>query len=85
MMSISPPRRMPGPAVCEVPEAVSQEDNAATSFAVQSVLGEMLPREQQEAFVARALASRDKARWIGRLCRGNSHFCIAALDPRSLI
>lgn len=46
MTSTSLPRCMPGPAVCEVSEAVSQEGNAAPSFAGQSVLGEMSPREQ---------------------------------------
>jgi hypothetical protein len=71
---------MPGRAVCEVAEAVSQEGNAAPSFAGQSALGEMSPRQQQEAFVARGLASRAKARQSGGYIEAKD--MLAALQSR---
>ncbi|XQA75277.1 hypothetical protein ACM9XA_07035 [Xanthomonas sacchari] len=58
---------------------MSHEGEAA-SFAEQSVLGEMSPRHQQQAFVARGLASRAKARRSGRYVEAND--VLAALQSR---
>ncbi|WP_369933801.1 hypothetical protein [Xanthomonas tesorieronis] len=68
------------PAVCGAPEAVSHEGEAASGFAEQSVLGEMSPRQHQEAFVARALASRAKARRSGGYVEAKD--VLAALESR---
>jgi len=65
MTSTSHLRRKRDPALWGAPEAVSHEGEAVSGFAEQSVLGEMSPRQQQEAFVARGLASRTKARRSG--------------------
>ncbi|WP_369939794.1 hypothetical protein [Xanthomonas medicagonis] len=80
MTSASHPWCKRDPAVCGASQAVSHEGEAATSFAEQSVLGEMSPRQQQEAFVARGLASRAKARRSGGYVEAKN--VLAALQSR---
>jgi len=59
---------------------VSHEGEAISGFAEQSVLGEMSPRQGQEAFVARGLASRAKARRSGVYVEAKD--VLAALQSR---
>lgn len=80
MTSTSHLRRKRDPVFCVAPEAVSHEDQAVSGFAEQSLLGEMSPRQQQEAFVARALASRAKARRSGGYVEAKD--VLAALQSR---
>jgi len=68
------------PAVCGAPEAVSHEGEAVSGFAEQSALVEMSPCQQQEAFAARGLVSRAKARRSGGYVEAKD--VLAALQSR---
>lgn len=54
------------PALREAVEAALQEGETLSSFVEQSVRAQVERRRQQDAFVARGLASRDHARGQGR-------------------
>jgi len=54
------------PALREAAEAVLQDGETLSSFVVQSVRAQVQLRQQQEAFVARGIASRSNARERGR-------------------
>lgn len=54
------------PALREAAEAVLQAGETLSSFVEQSVRAQVQLRQQQEAFIARGLASRDRARASGR-------------------
>ena len=54
------------PALREAAEAVLQEGETLSSFVEKSVRAQVERRRQQEAFLARGLASRDRARKQGR-------------------
>lgn len=68
------------PALCGASGAASHEDGAVSGFTEQAALGEMSPRQQQETFVARGLASRDKARRSGVYVEAKD--VLAALQSR---
>ncbi|MGY1408768.1 YlcI/YnfO family protein [Luteimonas sp. A611] len=50
------------PALREAAEAVLREGETLSSFVEQSVRAQVQQRQQQEEFIARGLASRDRAR-----------------------
>ena len=54
------------PALREAAEAVLQEGETLSSFVEHSVRAQVQLRQQQEAFIARGLASRERARQAGR-------------------
>lgn len=54
------------PALREAAEAVLQDGETLSSFVEQSVRAQVQLRQQQEAFIARGLASRSSARENGR-------------------
>lgn len=53
------------PALREAAEAVLEEGESLSSFVEQSVRTQIQMRQQQEAFIARGLASRERARKSG--------------------
>lgn len=54
------------PALRDAAEAVLREGETLSSFVEQSVRAQVQQRQQQEAFIARGLASRERARATGR-------------------
>ena len=54
------------PALREAAEAVLQDGETLSSFVEQSVRAQVQLRQQQEAFIARGLASRSSAKESGR-------------------
>jgi len=54
------------PALREAAESVLQDGETLSSFVEQSVRAQVQQRQQQEAFIARGLASRDRAQASGR-------------------
>ncbi|WDK30861.1 YlcI/YnfO family protein [Xanthomonas campestris] len=66
MKSASLPSLRVDPALREAAEAVLQEGETLSSFVEQSVRAQVQQRQQQEAFIARGLASRDSAMASGR-------------------
>lgn len=76
MKSASLPSLRVDPALREAAEAVLQEGETLSSFVEHSVRAQVQQRQQQEAFIARGLASRDSAKaswpvhrregWAGR-------------------
>ena len=61
MKSASLPSLRVDPALREAAEAVLQEGETLSSFVEHSVRAQVQQRQQQEAFIARGLASRDSA------------------------
>ncbi|KAF1695192.1 hypothetical protein CSC62_10920 [Pseudoxanthomonas jiangsuensis] len=68
------------PALREAAESVLQEGETLSSFVEQSVRAQVLQRQQQEAFIARGLASRDKAQAAGRYV--DAADVLAGIDAR---
>ena len=66
MKTASLPSLRVDPALRQAAEAVLQEGETLSSFVEQSVRAQVQLRQQQEAFMARGLASRDSARASGR-------------------
>jgi predicted transcriptional regulator len=66
MKTASLPSLRVDPALRAAAEAVLQEGETLSSFVEQSVRAQVQQRQQQEAFVARGLASRDGAKESGR-------------------
>ncbi|MEQ7665468.1 YlcI/YnfO family protein [Xanthomonas nasturtii] len=66
MKSASLPSLRVDPALREAAEAVLQEGETLSSFVEHSVRAQVQQRQQQEAFIARGLASRDSAKASGR-------------------
>ncbi|HSX63369.1 MAG TPA: YlcI/YnfO family protein [Pseudoxanthomonas sp.] len=66
MKTASLPSLRVDPALRKAAEAVLQEGETLSSFVEQSVRAQIQLRQQQEAFIARGLASRDSARQTGR-------------------
>ena len=66
MKTASLPSLRVDPALREAAEAVLQEGETLSSFVEQSVRAQVERRRQQEAFIARGLASRDRATDHGR-------------------
>ncbi|MCC8446934.1 YlcI/YnfO family protein [Xanthomonas translucens] len=66
MKSASLPSLRVDPALREAAEAVLQKGETLSSFVEQSVRAQVQLRQQQDAFVARGLASRDSAWQSGR-------------------
>ncbi|MXV05538.1 MULTISPECIES: YlcI/YnfO family protein [unclassified Xanthomonas] len=66
MKSASLPSLRVDPALREAAEAVLQKGETLSSFVEQSVRAQVQLRQQQDAFIARGLASRDSARQSGR-------------------
>lgn len=66
MKTASLPSLRVDPALREAAEAVLQEGETLSGFVEQSVRAQVQLRQQQEAFIARGLASRDSARASGR-------------------
>ncbi|WP_129135431.1 YlcI/YnfO family protein [Luteimonas sp. YGD11-2] len=54
------------PELRKAAESLLQEGESLSSFVEQSVRAQVKLRQQQEAFIARELASRDQARAHGR-------------------
>lgn len=65
MKTASLPSLRVDPALREAAESVLQEGETLSSFVEQSVRAQVERRRQQEAFIARGLASRDRAREHG--------------------
>ncbi|MET7140536.1 hypothetical protein M3S04_01090 [Xanthomonas sp. PPL139] len=65
MKSASLPSLRVDPALREAAEAVLQKGETLSSFVEQSVRAQVQLRQQQDAFIARGLASRDSARQSG--------------------
>ena len=61
MKTASLPSLRVDPALREAAESVLQEGETLSSFVEQSVRAQVERRRQQEAFIARGLASRDRA------------------------
>ncbi|PKV12719.1 YlcI/YnfO family protein [Xanthomonas prunicola] len=66
MKSASLPSLRVDPALREAAEAVLQDGETLSSFVEHSVRAQVQQRQQQEAFIARGLASRDSAKASGR-------------------
>ncbi|MGJ4802475.1 YlcI/YnfO family protein [Luteimonas sp. SDU82] len=66
MKTASLPSLRVDPALREAAEAVLQEGETLSSFVEQSVRAQVERRRQQEAFIARGLASRDRAAGKGQ-------------------
>ena len=66
MKTASLPSLRVDPALREAAEAVLQEGETLSSFVERSVRAQIQLRQQQEAFIARGLASRERARASGR-------------------
>jgi len=66
MKSASLPSLRVDPALREAAEAVLQEGETLSSFVEYSVRAQVQQRQQQEAFIARGLVSRDSAKASGR-------------------
>lgn len=66
MKTASLPSLRVDPALRQAAEAVLQEGETLSGFVEQSVRAQVQLRQQQEAFMARGLASRDSARASGR-------------------
>ncbi|MBB5865677.1 hypothetical protein GGR61_003330 [Xanthomonas arboricola] len=66
MKSASLPSLRVDPALREAAEAVLQEGETLSSFVEHSVRAQVQQRQQQEAFIARGLASRDSAKASNR-------------------
>lgn len=66
MKTASLPSLRVDPALREAAEAVLQEGETLSSFVEQSVRAQIQFRQQQEAFIARGLDSRTRARQSGR-------------------
>jgi predicted transcriptional regulator len=66
MKSASFPSLRVDPALREAAEGVLQEGETLSSFVEQSVRVEIERRRAQEEFIARGLASRDKAQRTGK-------------------
>ncbi|MBV6883520.1 YlcI/YnfO family protein [Xanthomonas euvesicatoria] len=66
MKSASLPSLRVDPALREADEAVLQEGETLSSFVEHSVRAQVNQRQQQKAFIARGLASRDSAKAAGR-------------------
>ena len=62
MKSASLPSLRVDPALREAAEGVLQEGETLSSFVEHSVRAQVQQRQQQEAFIARGLASRDSAK-----------------------
>ncbi|MGJ4728749.1 YlcI/YnfO family protein [Luteimonas sp. SDU101] len=62
MKTASLPSLRVDPALREAAEAVLHEGETLSSFVEQSVRAQVERRRQQEAFIARGLGSRDRAR-----------------------
>ncbi|WP_434982827.1 YlcI/YnfO family protein [Xanthomonas arboricola] len=62
MKSASLPSLRVDPALREAAEAVLQEGETLSSFVEHSVRAQVQQRQQQGAFIARGLASRDSAK-----------------------
>ncbi|WP_029561262.1 YlcI/YnfO family protein [Xanthomonas oryzae] len=65
MKSVSLPSLRVDPALREAAEAVLQEGETLSSFVEHSVRAQVQRRQQQEAFIARGLVSRDSAKASG--------------------
>lgn len=66
MKSATLPSLRVDPALRAAAESVLQDGETLSSFVEQSVRAQVERRRQQDAFVARGLASRDRAREQGR-------------------
>ncbi|MEA9829776.1 YlcI/YnfO family protein [Xanthomonas campestris pv. raphani] len=66
MKSASLPSLRVDPALREAAESVLQEGETLSSFVEHSVRAQVQQRQQQEAFIARGLASRDSAKASNR-------------------
>lgn len=80
MKTASLPSLRVEPALREAAEAVLQEGETLSSFVEQSVRAQVQLRQQQEAFIARGLASRERARKTGRHVDAAS--VVAGLESR---
>lgn len=66
MKSASLPSLRVDPELRKAAEAVLQEGETLSNFVEHSVRAQVEVRQQQEAFIARGLASREQARMHGR-------------------
>jgi predicted transcriptional regulator len=80
MKTASLPSLRVDPALRQAAEAVLHEGESLSSFVEQSVRAQVQQRQQQEAFVARGLASRERARQGGR--RFEAAEVLAGLEAR---
>ncbi|HRN60994.1 MAG TPA: YlcI/YnfO family protein [Gammaproteobacteria bacterium] len=80
MKTASLPSLRVDPALREAAESVLQEGETLSSFVEQSVRAQVQLRQQQEAFIARGLASRGRARKNGRYVAADA--VVSGLESR---
>lgn len=80
MKTASLPSLRVDPALREAAKSVLHDGETLSCFVEQSVRAQVQLRQQQEAFVARGLASRERARETGRHAEASA--VLAALEAR---
>ncbi|NZA27782.1 hypothetical protein H0E84_15495 [Luteimonas sp. SJ-92] len=80
MKTASLPSLRVEPALREAAEAVLQEGETLSSFVERSVRAQVQLRQQQEAFISRGLASRERARASGHYVEADE--VVAGLETR---